>query len=118
MPDVEMVEERHSFVSDPADKAAFVATFNEGAAASGFGSRKIIRRSLLGALAVFPLPLVVFLRDLGPMPGTVLRETIWEEGARQTLPSSSLDSPAIALSKLDLPAPFLPIKPTRSPGSS
>ena len=80
MPDVEVTEERHAFASDPADRAAFAETFAQGAAASGFGQRRIIRRSLLGALAVFPLPLVVFLRDLGPMPGTRLRETIWDSG--------------------------------------
>jgi ubiquinol-cytochrome c reductase iron-sulfur subunit len=80
MPDVEVVEQRHVLRSDPADRAAFAENFREGAAASGFGQRRIIRRSLLGALAVFPLPLVVFLRDLGPLPGTRLRETIWEKG--------------------------------------
>ena len=80
MPDVEITEERHSYASTPAEKQAFAEAFSAGAAASGFGSRRIIRRSLLGAMAVFPLPLVVFLRDLGPMPGTRLRETLWDEG--------------------------------------
>jgi ubiquinol-cytochrome c reductase iron-sulfur subunit len=51
-----------------------------GAAESGFKDRKIIRRSLLGALALFPVPLIVLLRDLGPLPGTRLRETIWDKG--------------------------------------
>ena len=80
MPDVEMIEERHQFASNSDERAALAHTFREGAAASGFGKRKIVRRSLLGALAVFPLPLVVFLRDLGPMPGNRLRETIWSKG--------------------------------------
>lgn len=80
MPDVEMVEERHPFTSEPADKAALAQTISEGTAASGIGQFRLIRRTLLGALAVFPLPLVVFLRDLGPMPGTSLRTTIWDKG--------------------------------------
>lgn len=82
MPDVEMVEERHTFTSAPEDKAAFAETIKEGAAASGIGEFKLIRRTLLGAMALFPLPLLVFLRDLGPMPGTLLRTTKWEEGLR------------------------------------
>ncbi|MSW39229.1 MAG: ubiquinol-cytochrome C reductase, partial [Actinobacteria bacterium] len=79
MPDVEVTEERHNFASSREDRQAFAQTFNEGVNASGFGERKIIRRSLLGALAVFPLPLIVFLRDLGPMPKNRLRETIWKK---------------------------------------
>ncbi len=77
MPDVEVTEERHTYTSSPEDKAAFGETFREGKQASGFSEFKLIRRTLLGAMALFPLPLLVFLRDLGPMPGTKLRETIW-----------------------------------------
>ncbi len=79
MPDVEVTEERHAFASSAEDKAAFGQAIRDGKAASGVGERKIIRRSLLGALALFPLPLVVFLRDLGPMPNKRLRETIWDK---------------------------------------
>lgn len=79
MPDVEVSEERHSYTSSPEDKAAFGQVIREGKEASGFGEYKLIRRTLLGAMALFPLPLLVFLRDLGPMPGTKLRETIWEK---------------------------------------
>jgi ubiquinol-cytochrome c reductase iron-sulfur subunit len=80
MPDVEVAEERHEMRSTPTARQEFAAAVKQGAAESGFGERKIIRRSLLGALALFPIPLVVMLRDLGPMPGTRLRTTLWGKG--------------------------------------
>ena len=80
MADHEIVQERHEFASNYADKKAALADFWEGAEESGFASRKMIRRSLLGAMALFPLPIIVLLRDLGPLPGTYLRHTIWKAG--------------------------------------
>ena len=82
MPDVEVAEERHTMSSSPEARKEFHEAVKEGAQASGFGERKLIRRTLLGALALFPIPLVVMLRDLGPMPGTKLRKTIWGPGIR------------------------------------
>lgn len=79
MPDVEVVQERHALTSSDEDRAATASSFQRGKAESGFGERKLIRRTLLGAMALFPVPLIVLLRDLGPMPGTRLRETIWEK---------------------------------------
>jgi ubiquinol-cytochrome c reductase iron-sulfur subunit len=82
MPDVEMVEERHEMRSDDADREAFAATFREGAAASQFVRRPLVRRSLmLGTLPLLAAP-VVLLRDLGPLPGTSLRHTVWSPGRR------------------------------------
>ena len=80
MPDEEVIQARHALTSPDEERKAVESSFKRGAAESGFRERKIIRRSLLGALALFPVPLVVLLRDLGPMPGTRLRETIWDEG--------------------------------------
>lgn len=80
MPDEEVVQARHALTSPDEERKEVESSFKRGAAESGFKERKIIRRSLLGALALFPVPLVVLLRDLGPLPGTRLRETIWEEG--------------------------------------
>lgn len=80
MPDEEIVQERHPLTSTPEERAEVAEIYKRGAAESGLGERKIIRRTLLGALSLFPLPLLVMLRDLGPMPGTRLRETIWEGG--------------------------------------
>jgi ubiquinol-cytochrome c reductase iron-sulfur subunit len=80
MPDEEVIQERHALTSSDEERAAVQSSLQRGVAESGFKERKIIRRSLLGALALFPVPLIVLLRDLGPLPGTRLRETIWDEG--------------------------------------
>ncbi len=80
MSDVEVTQERHALTSRDEERKEIESSFKRGVAESGFGERKIIRRSLLGALALFPVPLIVLLRDLGPLPGTRLRETIWDKG--------------------------------------
>ncbi len=49
MPDVELTEQRHPMASTPAEKAAFKETFTEGAEASQFVKRPIMRRTLIAA---------------------------------------------------------------------
>src|SRR5215469_18093644 len=49
MPHVELTEQRHPLRSDEADREAFVETFNEGADASQFVKRPILRRTLIAA---------------------------------------------------------------------
>ena len=85
MPNVEQVEERHVLASSEPEREAFTKTFTEGAEASGFVKRKLLRRTLIAAsvpLAVAPL---VVLRDLGPLPGTSLRHTVWRKGTRMVV---------------------------------
>jgi ubiquinol-cytochrome c reductase iron-sulfur subunit len=82
MPKVELTEERKPLASSPKDRAEFDKDFTEGAEASGFVKRPLLRRTLIAAsvpLAVAPL---VILRDLGPLPGTSLRHTVWRRGMR------------------------------------
>jgi ubiquinol-cytochrome c reductase iron-sulfur subunit len=77
MPEVELTEQRHPMAATQQERAAFKETFQEGAEASGFVKRPLVRRSLMLAtvpLAVAPLFL---LRDLGPLPGTSLDYTVW-----------------------------------------
>ncbi len=82
MPNVEVVEERHDLRSDPADRQAFEQYFKEGTANSQFVKRPLVRRTLmLGTLPLLAAP-VVLLRDLGPLPGTSLRHTVWSPGRR------------------------------------
>ena len=82
MPDVEVVEERHDLRSDPKDRQAFEQYFKEGASNSQFVKRPLVRRTLmLGTLPLLAAP-VVLLRDLGPLPGTSLRHTVWSPGRR------------------------------------
>ncbi len=85
MPDVEQVEQRHPLAGSDEEREAFAKTFTEGAEASGFVKRPLLRRTLIAAsvpLAVAPL---VLLRDMGPLPGTSLRHTVWRRGTRMVV---------------------------------
>ncbi|MFF4405606.1 Rieske 2Fe-2S domain-containing protein [Streptomyces sp. NPDC001262] len=80
MSDVEVADDRHPIEASPEVKAKVMADFREGAKESALGRRKLIRNTMFGALALFPLSGVVLLRDLGPLPGTKLRKTAWSQG--------------------------------------
>ncbi|NDH19143.1 MAG: hypothetical protein EBY51_07230 [Actinobacteria bacterium] len=69
MPDVEVVQERHGMESSTSDETEAAGNYERGKEESGFARYKIIRRSLLGAMALFPIPLVVMLRDLWQSDG-------------------------------------------------
>ena len=68
--------------SAPADRAAFKRDFAEGAAISQVTRRPLMRRTLLLATAPLALAPLVLLRDLGPLPQTSLRTTVWRKGLR------------------------------------
>lgn len=80
MSDVEVVDERHPIAATPEVKAKVMADFRLGAEESALGRRKLIRNTMFGALALFPLSGVVLLGGLGPAPGTKLRHTLWSKG--------------------------------------
>ncbi|MFI8092862.1 Rieske 2Fe-2S domain-containing protein [Streptomyces sp. NPDC086080] len=80
MSDHELTDERHPIEASPEVKAKVMDDFRQGAKESALGRRKLIRNTMFGALALFPLSGVVLLRDLGPLPGTKLRETMWSKG--------------------------------------
>ena len=80
MSDVEVADERHPIEASPEVKAKVMADFAQGAKESALGRRKLIRNTMFGALALFPLSGVMLLRDLGPLPGTKLRHTLWSKG--------------------------------------
>lgn len=82
MADHEMIEYRHSAASTAEDRKEAIAAFQAGAEESGFGRRKLVRNSMLGALGVLGLPAIVLLRDLGPLPGVKLEQTVWRRGMR------------------------------------
>jgi ubiquinol-cytochrome c reductase iron-sulfur subunit len=85
MPDTERTELRHLQRGSDADREAAVGILKEGSAEAGVGRRPLIRNTLLGALAIFPLPALVFFRDLGPTPGNKLNETLWQKGTALVL---------------------------------
>ncbi|MBE8472828.1 cytochrome bc1 complex Rieske iron-sulfur subunit [Streptomyces justiciae] len=80
MSDVEMVDERHPIEAPPEVRAKVMDDWKQGAKESVIGRRKLIRNTMLGALTLVPLAGVVLLRDLGPLPGTKLRHTMWRKG--------------------------------------
>ena len=82
LPHDKAVQERHDFFSPEEEELATEDTFFKGVREMGIGSRKLLRRTLLGAAALLPLPAVVLLRDLGPLPGTRLRHTTWARGKK------------------------------------
>jgi ubiquinol-cytochrome c reductase iron-sulfur subunit len=82
MDDHEMVEMRHGSRSSDEDRVATVEALRAGGEESGIGRRPLVRNSLLGAMGAMALPLVVVLRDLGPLPGDKLFRTVWTKGMR------------------------------------
>ncbi|MGZ4614770.1 MAG: cytochrome bc1 complex Rieske iron-sulfur subunit [Actinomycetes bacterium] len=82
MPDDEIVGVRKPMRSSDEDRAEAVAALKEGAAGAGLGRRKLIRNSLLGALAPLGLLAIIPLRDLGRLPGAQLTGTAWGPGKR------------------------------------
>jgi ubiquinol-cytochrome c reductase iron-sulfur subunit len=80
MSDEEIADERHRADADDELRANVEAQWIQGAKESGFGRRKLIRNTMLGALTLVPLSGLVILRDLGPLPEDKLRHTMWAKG--------------------------------------
>ena len=84
MPDAEIAEERHQTRGSEATRARAVEIIKLADSESGFSRRKLIRRTMYGALALFPLPAIVFFKDMTTTDNPVekLRHTMWKEGTR------------------------------------
>ena len=82
MPDDEVVNERKPMRSSDEDRRVAIESLKEGAGGAGLGRRKLIRNSLLGAMAPLGLLAIIPLRDLGPLPGAALTATAWKPGRR------------------------------------
>jgi ubiquinol-cytochrome c reductase iron-sulfur subunit len=80
MSDEEVVDERHPIAAAPEVREKVFDDFKTGTKESAIGRRKLIRNTMLGALTLVPLSGIVLLRDLGPLPGTKLRHTMWKKG--------------------------------------
>lgn len=82
MPDNEVSEDRHLARSSDENRAQAVEIIRLADTESGFTRRKLIRRSMYGALALFPIPAIVIFGDLGPQVGETLKHTMWKKGTR------------------------------------
>ena len=82
MSDEEHIAERHPIEASPEVREQVFADFRQGAKESGFGRRKLIRNTMIGAMAMVPLSAVVLFRDLGPLPEKKLDTTEWAKGKR------------------------------------
>lgn len=89
MPNVEITEARKPVASTAEARQEFQQTFLEGAEASGFVKRPILRRSLIAASVPLALSPLVLLRDLGPLPEKELRYTVWRKGLRLSVYGSN-----------------------------
>ena len=83
MPDHEVIEERHE-IRPEEDRVVAEKMIGDIIEETGIKRRPLIRNTLLGAMALAPLPAIVLFRDLGPLPGNVLRHTMWDNGVRLT----------------------------------
>jgi ubiquinol-cytochrome c reductase iron-sulfur subunit len=84
MPDNEVSEMRHQARSSDETRAQALEIVKLADGESGFSRRKLIRRSMYGALAFFPIPAVIIFGDLGPVVGDTLKHTMWKAGTRLT----------------------------------
>jgi ubiquinol-cytochrome c reductase iron-sulfur subunit len=86
MPDAEVAEPRHITRGSEEVRARAVEIVNLANQESGFSRRKLIRRSLYGAIALFPLPGLVLFKDMttNADPSATLRHTMWKKGMRLT----------------------------------
>jgi ubiquinol-cytochrome c reductase iron-sulfur subunit len=107
-PNIEIEEERHDLPSTPAERAAFQKEFAEGAAISQVTKRPLVRRTLLLATAPLALLPVLLLRDLGPLPGTSLRHTVWRKGLRAVTLGENLP---LRPADLDTPGTMITVIP-------
>ena len=87
MDDHELVDYRHGAASKPEDVTYMLDEIDKVVDESKITRRKVIGRSLLGALGAVVLPMIVGLADLGPWPTTkkraeTIETTIWAEGIR------------------------------------
>ncbi|BBE22866.1 ubiquinol-cytochrome c reductase [Arthrobacter sp. MN05-02] len=83
MPDHEVTESRHE-IRPERDRQDAEKIVNDILDESGIKRRPLIRNTLLGAAVLAPLPAIAIFRDLGPLPGNSLKQTMWDTGVRLT----------------------------------
>jgi ubiquinol-cytochrome c reductase iron-sulfur subunit len=87
MVDHEGVDVRHPIHGTRETQDRAVEIIRVADAESGFSRRRLIRNSLIAAIAALPLPALILFRDLGPASGTpaaAFSRTAWRRGTRLT----------------------------------
>jgi ubiquinol-cytochrome c reductase iron-sulfur subunit len=82
VPAVKSEQTREPHHSPEEDELAAEEQLVGGVTEMGLGPRRFVRRSMLLALGVLPVPFIVALRDTGPRPGDRLRANSWRKGSR------------------------------------
>jgi ubiquinol-cytochrome c reductase iron-sulfur subunit len=90
LPPVQAVQERPPHPAPPEDEAAAERGVLSGPVELGLAQRRMVRRSLLGALSLLPLPFVFGLRDAGPKLGDRLAVTSWKANDRMVDPETRI----------------------------
>lgn len=107
MTDHEISEERHPGRSSDEDRKATMVEVNQGIDDSAITRRKMIGRSMLGAMGILVVPAVVLLADLGPWPTKARRaETIERTLWARVEVNGQLEAPI----RLVLDGTYTPIK--------
>jgi ubiquinol-cytochrome c reductase iron-sulfur subunit len=78
----EVAEDRHPTEGSEEDQAIALEIFNQAKEESGIARRPLLRNTLIAAVAIAPLPAVLVFRDLGPLPGDKMFNTLWGPGVR------------------------------------
>jgi ubiquinol-cytochrome c reductase iron-sulfur subunit len=97
MGDHEIVEMRHPARSSDEDREATLQALAAGTEESGIARRPLIRNTLLGSLALIPVPMIVALRDLNTnsMDVDQLYHTLWGATDGTDLPKMRVARDAI-----------------------
>jgi ubiquinol-cytochrome c reductase iron-sulfur subunit len=87
-PAVDSEQEREPHHSPPEDEQAAEKMIVGGATEIGLAQRRFVRRGLLAALGLLPIPFVIGLRDVGPLPRNRLFRNAWTPGVRLVDPDT------------------------------
>ncbi|GAB3061549.1 cytochrome bc1 complex Rieske iron-sulfur subunit [Sediminivirga luteola] len=90
MNDHEVTESRHDIHGSEEDRAIAVEIIKQAKEESGIARRPLIRNTLIAALALAPLPAVIVFRELGPLPGDKLFNTLWDQGVRLAIDTGGI----------------------------
>ncbi|HEU5033475.1 MAG TPA: Rieske (2Fe-2S) protein [Mycobacteriales bacterium] len=82
IPAVKSEQHRPTHHSSPEDEFAAEEQLIGGVTEMGLQQRSFVRRTMLAALGLLPVPFVVGLRDLGPRPVARLRANSWTKDIR------------------------------------